>query len=142
MSWADIQFVQALVQTIPALASSTYLTIVPKQVAGQPPLTYPYALIHATGGTDAQSRYTGPYATEFPEFTIHFAGESAEQCQAVTDLFKAIVKPSAIGIVPTVSGRKNGRMFWRQPIPIQTNTDVTPVLCYSVVEVGWQSDPS
>lgn len=142
MSWADIQFVQSLVQTIPALASSTWVTLSPKPGTGQPPLSYPYALIHPTGGTDTQSRATGPYATEHPEFTIHLAGESAEQCAAVVDLFKAIVKPNAVGIIPTVSGRKNGQMFWRMPLPIQTNTDVTPPLCFAVVEVGWISDPS
>lgn len=142
MSWADVQFVQGLVQSVPVLATSTYVTLAPKQASGQPPLTYPYALIHPTGGRDEQARFTGPYATEYPEFTIHLVGGSAEQCQTVTDLFKVVVKPAGIGVVPTVSGRKNGRMFWRQPIPIQTNTDISPPICYAVVEVGWTSDPS
>lgn len=142
MSWADIQFMQTTVQSIPALATSTYITLSPKPTSGQPPLAYPYALIHPLGGVDTQERVTGPYATEHPEFTLHLVGESAEQCQAVVDLLKAIVKPNAVGIVPTVSGRKNGQMFWRMPLPIQTNTDVTPPLCYAVVETGWTSDPS
>lgn len=142
MSWADIQFVLALVQSVPALASSTYITMAPKQPAGQPPLTYPYALIHPTGGTDTQGRATGPATTEHPEFTIHLAGESAEQCQALVDLLKAKVIVGGFGVIPNISGRSNKHMFWRMPIPIQTNTDVSPPICYAVVEVGWLSEPN
>lgn len=142
MSQADTNFVEGLVQSISALATSTYVTLAPKPNSGLVQLPYPYALIHPTGGTDEQTRFTGPAVTEHPEFTIHLAGESANQCQIITDLFKAKVKPNGFGIIPTVSGRRNQQMFWRQPIPIQTNTDVTPPMCYSVVEVGWTSDPS
>lgn len=142
MSWADVQFVQGLVETIPALASSAFVTLAPKQSTGQPPLPFPYALIHPTGGIDEQSRFTGSYATEHPEFTIHLAGETGEQCEAVVDLLKAVVKPSGVAIIPTVSGRRNQQMFWRMPLPIQTNTDVSPPLCFAVVEVGWTSEPS
>jgi hypothetical protein len=142
VSWADIQFVQSLVQSVPSLASSSYLTVAPKQAVGQPPAAYPYALIHSAGGTDTQGRVAGPASTEHPEFTIHLVGESAEQCQALVDLVKAKVIVGGFGIIPTVTGRSNKRMYWRMPIPIQTNTDVTPVLCYAVVEVGWVSEPS
>lgn len=141
MSQADADAVVALVQSVDVLASSTYVTLTPKQVSAQPPLPYPYALVHPTGGTDEQTRFTGPAATEHPEFTIHFAGSSALQCQTIVDLFKAVVKPDGFGIIPMVAGRRNQRMFWRQPIPIQTSTGVTPPMCFAVVEVGWTSDP-
>lgn len=142
MSQADTDAMVALVEQVTILASSTYVTLAPKASDGTSPLPYPYALIHPTGGKDEQARLTGPYATEYPEFTIHLAGGSAEQCQTVTDLLKAVVKPGGVGIIPTVTGRRNQRMFWRQPMSIQTNPSVTPPLCYSVVEVGWTSDPS
>lgn len=142
MSWADVVAVQAIVEQVPVLATSTFITLAPALTSGQPPMPYPYALIHPTGGTDEQTRFSGPYATEHPEFTIHLVGGSANQVQVVTDLLKAVVKPSGLGIIPTVSGRQNQRMFWRQPIPIQTSTEVTPPMVYAVVEVGWISDPT
>lgn len=142
MSWADTQFVQGLVESVAALSSATYVTLAPKLPTGQPPSSYPYALIHPTGGVDTQSRVTGPVVTEHPEFTIHLAGESAEQCQAVVDLLKPFVIVNGFGIIPSITGRLNQRMFWRQPLPIQTNTDVSPPMCFAVVEVGWTSDPA
>lgn len=142
MSLADVVFVQTIVETVPILASSTFVTLVPKPGSGQPPIAYPYALIHPTGGTDEQTRYTGPASTEHPEFTIHIAGASAEQVQTVTDLLKAVVIVDGFGIIPAVTGRRNQRMFWRQPIPIQSNTEVVPPMCFAVVETGWVSDPS
>jgi hypothetical protein len=99
-------------------------------------------VIHPTGGTDTQSRYSGPYATEHPEFTLHIVGISANQVRVLADLLKAVIKPAGVGMIPTVSGRRNQRMYWRQPLPIQTDTSVTPPLVFDVVEVGWVSDPS
>lgn len=142
MSLADVEFMQTTVESVPVLASTTFVTLAPKPPSGQPPIAYPYALIHPTGGVDEQTRYTGPAVTEHPEFTIHIAGASAEQVQTVTDLLKAVVKPDGFGIIPTVSGRRNQRMFWRQPIPIQTNTELVPPMCFAVIETGWTSDPS
>lgn len=142
MSWLDVQFIQGIVQSVPALATSTYVTLAPKQASGQPPLPYPYALIHPRGGVDTQGRVTGPATSEHPEFTIHLAGESAEQCQAVVDLLKAKIIVGGFGLIPSVSGRLNKRMYWRMPIPIQTNTDVSPPICFAVVETGWLSEPS
>jgi hypothetical protein len=133
---------QALVQQVTVLATSTFVTLAPPLPSGQPPRPYPYALIHPTGGVDEQTRVTGPYTTEHPEFTLHLVGGSANQVQILTDLLKAIVKPNGLGIVPTVTGRRNQRMFWRQPIAIQTNTDVNPPMCFAVVETGWTSDPA
>lgn len=141
MSQADTDAVVALIESVPVLASSVYVTVTPKPSTGQPPLPYPYALVHPTGGVDAQTRLAGPWSTEHPEFTIHIVGGSALQCQTIVDLFKAVVKPDGFGIIPTVAGRRNQRMFWRQPIPIQTSTGVTPPMCFAVVEVGWTSDP-
>lgn len=142
MSWGDVVAVVAIVQSVPVLAENTFVTLTPKLISGQPPLPYPYALIHPTGGTDEQARLTGPVATEHPEFTIHVAGDSAQQCQVVTDLLKAKIVPAGVGVVPVVDGRRNERMFWRQPIPIQTSTGLTPPMCFAVVEVGWTSNPS
>lgn len=142
MSQADTDAMVALVESVPILADATHVTLAPKASDGSSPLLYPYALVHPKGGIDEQTRVTGPYSTEHPEFTIHLAGGSAEQVQTITDLLKAEVKPSGVGVIVTVSGRKNQRAYWRQPLPIQTNTSVTPPMCFAVVEVGWISDPS
>lgn len=142
MSQADVEALTALVESVAVLSSATYVTLAPKPTDGQPGLPYPYALVHPTGGTDEQGRLTGPYSTEHPEFTVHLCGEDALQCQTVTDLLKAVIVPNGVGIIPTVAGRKNERMFWKQPIPIQTDTALTPPMCYAVVEVGWKSEPS
>ena len=142
MSQNDTDFMVGLVQQVPALATSTFVTLTPKPVSPDIPSPLPYALIHPTPGVDEQTRLTGPPSTEHPEFTIHLAGESAEQCQVATDLLKAQVMPDGFGVIPEVAGRRNQHMFWRQPIPIQTNTDLTPPLCFAVVETGWTSDPA
>lgn len=142
MSWADTQFLVALIQTVPALASSTWVTQVPIAATGQPPAAFPYALVHPADGADEQTRFTGPASTEHPAFTVHLVGGSANQCKVVAELVKAKIIVGGFGIVPTVSGRRNQRMYWRSPIPIQTDKNATPPLCFYVAEVGWTSDPA
>lgn len=142
MSWADVEAMQAIVEQVPVLVNATYVTLAPARTTGQPPLAYPYALIHPTGGEDEQTRNTGPASTEHPEFTLHVVGGSAHQCQIVTDLLKAVIKPDGFGIIPTVAGRRNQRMFWRQPMPLQTSTEVTPPMVFAVIETGWTSEPA
>lgn len=140
MSWADTDYLRTLIEGVPILATATYITQVPKQPTGNPPLALPYALIHPSDGVDEQTRNTGPYSTEHPEFTLHFVGEDAEQCKAIAELVKAKVIVNGFGIIPTISGRRCQRAYWRSPIPIQTDPDVTPPICFYVVEVGWVSD--
>ena len=142
MSQANTVFVQGLVQRVAALATSTYVTKLPKPASGQPAHSLPYALIHPSDGTDEATRATGPATTEHPEYTVHLVGSSAEQCQILADLLKAEVKPNGSGVIPEIEGRTCGHLYWRNPIPIQTDTDVTPPICFYVAEIGWRSDPA
>lgn len=142
MSWNDTLFVVGLVETVTALSAATYVTTLPKPATGQPAAPLPYALVHPADGVDEQTRATGGYSTEHFEATIHLVGASANQCKVLADLLKAKVVVGGFGIIPTIDGRRCQRMYWRSPIPIQTDSDVTPPICFQVIEVGWTSDPA
>jgi hypothetical protein len=135
-----VQAAQALVEEVPILADATFISKVPEDPAN-PDLMQPlpYALMHPIGGTPTVSRETGPAVTEHPSITLHLVGSSAEQVLALTDLLRPILTPF---VVPVVSGRRNGPIWWREPLPIQEDTDVSPSLIYAVVEFGWRSDPA
>lgn len=138
MSWSDAAAVVALIQTVPAVSTRTFLSITPVGTI-QPK---PYVIVHPAAGTDEQTRFTGPPVTEHPEFTLHIVGETAEQAIAVTELVKAKFVPNSFFIPPTVSGRSNKFGYWRSPLPVQLDTDVTPALPFVVIQLGWTSDPS
>lgn len=140
MRWADVQAAQALVEQVPLLSSATYIS----RAADNPtnpdlPLPLPYAILHPIGGTPQATREMGPAVTEFPSFTLHLVGVNAEQVIALTDLLHPILTPETI---PVVAGRRCGRIWWREPLPIQEDTDVIPPLIFAVVEFGWRSDPA
>lgn len=137
MSWADSQAVQALIQQVPALASATYITNVP---AGAP-LTGPYSIVHPADGDDDTDRLAGPPVVSHPAFTLHIVGASANQVQILTGLVKAKVTAFGFIVAPAVAGRSNSGAYWRSPIPLQTDTDVSPALVYQVIEYGWDSSP-
>ena len=139
MSWADTLAVKARAETLTALASKTFVTVT--SPVGTTIAT-PYLLIHPTDGIPEATRFTGPPITEHPAFTLHIVGKSAEQVQTIYDLLKVVFVTSGFMVPPTISGRRNWGGYWRSPIPIQTDNDVTPALIYQVVELGWDSDPS
>lgn len=139
MSWADTQAVIALIQSVPALAGAkTFPTIAPTG----PQLTMPYCVVHASDGSDEATRLTGPAVTEHPAFTLHIVGSSANQAQILCGLVKPKFVVGGFFIPPTVSGRRNSGGYWRSPIPLQSDTDVSPPLVYQVIELGWDSDPA
>lgn len=142
MSWADTVFVVGLLEQLPAFESATYVTQTPKPSAAQPAIVGTYALVHPADGIDEQTRNTGPAQTEHFEATVHLVGSSANQVKVLADLFKPLVIVDGFGIIPTIEGRRCQRMYWRSPIPVQTDPDVTPPICFYVVEVGWVSDPA
>jgi hypothetical protein len=69
-------------------------------------------------------------------------GSSANQAKVNADLVKAALVVGGFGIILTVTGRRNGRLYYRSPIPVQIDKTVTPPLCFHVAQVGWRSDPS
>lgn len=139
MTAADNAAVIALVQSASTpLATHTFLTNAPAGVV-QP---NPYALVHPSEGRPEQSRFTGPLLTQHPEFTIHLVSGSAASVATTLDLVRAKFIVNGFAIAPTVTGRRNWGAYWRQPIPIQTDTSVTPWLVFAVCEYGWSSDPA
>lgn len=138
MTVADTNAVKALIQSVGNLSTATYVTLVPQGV--NPGL--PYVIIHPAEGTDDTDRVTGPKITTHPEFTLHVVGATAESVQTVVGLLKPLFIQNGRGIPVTVSGRSNKPPYWRVPLPLQTDRDVTPWLVYAIVELGWTSDPS
>lgn len=139
MRWADVVAAQSLVQQVPTLSEATYISNVPRAADGTPLIALPYAILHPIGGTPTAGRETGPAVTEHPSFTLHLVGVNAENALALTDLLRPLLTPETI---PVVDGRRNTRIWWREPLPLQEDTDVKPPLIFAIVEFGWRSDPA
>jgi hypothetical protein len=142
MSWADVAAVVTKIKTVPVLASATYITLAPKPAAPATVLPLPYVIVHPSDGTDEATRLTGPPVTTNPMFTLHIVGGSAEQVLVVQDLVKPLFQVGGFIVPPVVAGRSNRDGYWRSPIPLQIDRDLTPALVYQVIELGWTSDPS
>lgn len=148
MTAADTTAVKTLVESAGATANAytghVFVTTAPDVLPVWTGTTtgYPYILIHPSEGIDEADRLTGPPQTTHPEFTFHIVGLSASSVQKATGLVKAKAKPSQFVLPPTVTGRRNYNAYWRAPLDIQTDRDVTPWLVYQVVEYGWTSDPA
>ena len=145
MSWNDTLAIQSLIQAAATAANSVnagrvYISTAPVQSTGSA-LPLPYWIIHPTDGVDEQTRHSGPSSTEHPEFTIHTVGSSANQVKVNADLVKGSLVVGGFGVVLTVTGRRNQRVVYRSPIPVQIDHTVTPPLCFHVAQIGWVSDP-
>lgn len=138
MSAADTVAVKALAESAGALTGHVFVSATPTGVV-QP---LPYIVLHPAAGVDEATRFTGPPVTEHPEYIFHIVGASANSVQVTTELVKAIFKPASFVITPTIVGRRNYNGYWRSPLPIQTDTTVTPWLIFAVIEYGWTSDPA
>lgn len=146
MSWADTIAIQTIIQAAataanPVNAGRVYVSTAPVLSAGAA-LPLPYWIIHPTDGIDEQTRCSGPSSSEHPEFTIHTVGSTANQAKVNADLVKGSLVIAGFGVVLTVSGRRNQRLTYRSPIPVQIDHTVTPPLCFHVAQVGWVSDPT
>lgn len=142
MTAADTAAVKALVESAGALSGKVYVTLAPPPTAPATALPMPYVIIHPAEGVDDTDRFTGPAQIAHPEFTLHVVGLTASSVQTVTALIKAKFIQNGVDIPPTVTGRRNTRLYWRSPLPLQTDRDVTPWLVYGVNELGWISDPA
>jgi len=143
MTLADTKAFKALVETVPALTGRTFVS---KALLPAPnestKIDPPYAVIHPADGFDAAQRFTGPIDTTNPRFTLHTVGVTAEQAQALADLVKAKLIVDGFGVVVAVAGRRNEKMSYSSPIPVQVDESVTPSLPYHVAECGWRSHPA
>lgn len=137
--WADTQAVKSTIQQVPILSTTTFVGPVPQTVS---PLPGVYCLIWPADGIDEAQRFTGPATVGNPSFTLHIVGATADQVQVITGLVKAQFVTGGIFHPPTVTGRTGRAGYWNAPTPIQSDTTVSPVLVYAVVELGWQSVPS
>ena len=126
---------KALIQTVPALAAKTFVTLAPTTAV-------PYVVIHPMDGTDESTRLAGPNATQHPRFVIHSVGSTYEQCAAVAEAVKSKLVVGGLGVTPVVPGEQSGRLEYSSPTPIQIDTDVSPPLCYHVAEVTFESVPA
>lgn len=138
MSWADSVAVKAVIEQVPALAGRTFVT----KTDDGAPLVGQYAVIHPSDGSDDTDRLAAPPVVTHPSFTLHIVGASANQVQVLTGLVKAQFTVAGFIVPPVVAGRVNSGGKWSSPLPLQTDTDVSPSLVYQVIELGWDSEPA
>jgi hypothetical protein len=133
--------VAAVIRSIPALASKTYVGAAPKDGAGKLPAA-PLVVIYAADGIDTQERYTGPRATQHPRFTLHIVGSSHDNTQTIASAVKAKFVVNGFGVAPAVEGERTSDLVWESPLPVQYDTDVVPPVPYQVVELQFDAWPA
>jgi hypothetical protein len=131
--------VKATIESIPALATKTFVAVAPR-VSGNLP-TAPYVVIHAADGEDEQDRLAGPQSLYHPNFTLHIVGSSYENAQTVTELIKAKFVVAGFGVFLTVAGETTSRCRWAVPQPTQTDYSLGAPLIYNVAELAFDSQP-
>ena len=129
-------WLKARIESIPAFASSTFVTVAPANT----PL--PYNLIHPMDGTDVADRFTGPSSVQNPRFVIHSVGKTYNSCAWAAEQVKAVLVVAGIGVTPTITGELAGRVWYSVPQPVQTDDDVTPPFWFHTSEVGFESTPT
>lgn len=143
MSYNDTKALKALIQTVTELALKTFVSKAeypaPNQTVKVLP---PYVVIHPSDGRDESDRVTGPKIIENPRFVIHSVGLSGEQAQLIGGLVKAKLVQNGLGVVMSVSGRRNRRLWYSSPLPVQVDASVVPALPFHVAECGWVSEPA
>lgn len=101
----------------------------------------PYLVWHPSQGVNTSGRVTGPKQTQNPRYTGHLVGNSAAQVEVLTDLLRDVLFPGGRGVRLEVDGEVSKPLWFEVPTPIQVQNDPQPAVIYTVVEVGWQSDP-
>lgn len=129
--------VKARIQSIPALASKTFVLTAPR-VAGELPKA-PYVVIWPANGTDSAERLAGPFAQMNPRFVVHVVGSSDDNVQTVSELVKAKFVANGFGIQADIAGEFATGMRVTEPQPTQVDNDVTPPLIYNTLEVSWEA---
>lgn len=137
---ADTTAVKTAIETIPALATKTFVSVAPRTNGVLP--TPPYLVIHPADGNDRQDRVTGPYSTRHPSFTFHIVGASYNNAQDVTELVKAKFVVAGRGVKLTIAGTTTKPCHWNSPQPTQVDNSLTPPLIYNVAEVDFEAQPT
>lgn len=134
-------WLKARVESVPALASKTFVTLVKYPAPNQSvKVEVPFVVIHPFDGIDEQSRFTGPRTKFNPRFVVHSVGADYTQAAAIAEAVKAKFVSGGFGIVPDVPGENSQKLTYEVPTGIQIDDDVTPALCYHVAEIGWSSE--
>lgn len=136
----DTAAVKAAIETIPALATKTFVSVAPRTNGVLP--TAPYLVIHPSDGVDRQDRVTGPYSTRHPNFTLHIVGSSYENAQTVTELVKAKFVVAGRGVKLTITGTNTKPCRWSSPQPTQVDNSLTPPLIWNVAELDFEAQPT
>ena len=123
-------------QTLIGVSPKSFVSIVPSNT----PL--PYVLIHPADGADDTDRQGAPSLTQNPRFTLHSVGATYEQCAWAAEKVKAALVVNGLGVVPTVTGERSGRVWYSVPQPIQQDTDASPTYLYHTAECGFSSTPT
>ena len=142
MTYLDTAALKALIETIPALETATFVGEAkyppPNDTAKVPT---PYVVLFPADGVNSTESLTGPKVVENPDFTGWVVGDSAEQAGVVLNLLRQLLYPGGLGVRVTVAGRANDRLWFESPVGLQRDTSVTPPLQYHVFRTGWRSQP-
>lgn len=106
----------------------------------QAKLTYPYWVIHPADGTDTTDRFNGPKLIQHPRFTVWTVGEDADQAADAAEKVKALLVVGGRGVIPTIEGEISYQIRYSVPLPIQSDKNATPPICYHVAEIGFDSE--
>jgi len=128
------------IETVPALALATYVTLAVN--ADGSPVQLPYVVIHPADGTDDSDRLAGPSVTQHPRFTIHSVGSTYEQAVWAAEKVKAVLVVGGIGVTPAIAGERSGSFWYSVPQAVQTDNEVNPPLVYHTAECGFISTPT
>lgn len=134
-------WVEARIQSIPALAVKTFVLDARKDGTGDFPKA-PFVVIHPVDGVDTVERHSGPALTQNPRFILHIVGSSYDNVASVTALVKPLFVQNGIGVTPVIPGETCGRVWWRAPQPVALDRDVTPPIPFQVIELGFTTDPA
>jgi hypothetical protein len=132
--------VKSRIQSIPPLASKTFVLAATRDSAGNLPVA-PYVVIWPADGTDSVERLAGPNAQMNPRFVLHIVGSSYDNAQTVTELVKAKFVAAGFGIQAVIPGEFSGGMRISEPQPTQVDYDLDPPLIYNTLEVAWEAQP-
>lgn len=139
MSYDDTLAVVAVIDTIPILTGRTFIS--EAEDPAHIPVAAPYAVVHPGAGRDRQIRLAAG-KVERPRFTVHLVGEDGAQAAVLLDLAKAKFIVAGLGVTMTVTGRRNERVWFETPIPVQVDKSSGKSVPFAVAELGWQSEPA
>lgn len=140
MSRAHTAWLQALIQTMPEVATKTFVTTIPDQVKAVPP----YVVIHPATGTNTAERESSGAFTRNPRWTIHTVGVTSEQAAKVGEKIGDLLvpPPMGVGITPTIAGERPNAVWWNSPAPVQVDKQVVPWVIFHIAECGFSSYPA